>query len=238
MAQALVGSDVAVGVLPMGTANNVALALGLRDVDGQRLISSWETAVRQRFDVGVARGPWGVRSFLESVGVGLLSETMSAIDEGHASYVNDIGESEPRIAAALEVFRETLADLPATDVTLRVDGKDLSGRYVLVEALNFGAAGPNLQFAPHADPCDGLLDLVLAENVDRHVLRERLDQFRSDPTGAPALQTRRGRHIELTCRGCLLHVDDELWRGDQQSNLTIQLSIEPGALIFLVPAAS
>src|SRR4029450_1009594 len=119
-----------------------------------------------------ARAPWGLRRFLESVGAGLLSETMFAIDEGHARYVNDIGESERRMAAALEIFRRVLLDLEARDVTLRLDEVDLSGRYVLVEALNFGVAGPNLQFAPHGDPCDGLLDVVIAEDIDRRLLSE------------------------------------------------------------------
>ena len=163
---------------------------------------------------------------------------MLAIDEGHARYVNDIGQSEPRIAAALEVFRRMLLDVEARDVALRLDGADLSGRYVLVEALNFGAAGPNLQFAPQCDPGDGLLDLVLAEDVDRHMLRDRFDQFRSDPTGAPALRTHRGRQLELTCVDCVLHVDDELWRGQADANVSIAVSVEPGALTFLVPNTS
>lgn len=238
VAQALVGTNVPIGVVPTGTANNVALALGLKSLDGQAVISSWETAIRQPFDIGVARGPWGVRRFLESVGAGLLSETMLAIDEGHARYVNDIGQSEPRIAAALEVFRRMLLEVEARDVALRLDGADLSGRFVLIEALNFGAAGPNLQFAPQCDPRDGLLDLVLAEDVDRHMLRDRLDQFRSDPTGAPALRTHRGRRLELTCVDCVLHLDDELWRSRADANLSVAVSVEPGALTFLVPATS
>jgi diacylglycerol kinase family enzyme len=81
-----------------------------------------------------------------------------------------------------------------------------------------------------------LLDVVIADDSDRQRLCERLDQFRSDPTGAPALRTHRGRHLKLTCAGCLFHIDDELWRGRADTTVTIELSIEPAALTFLVPA--
>jgi diacylglycerol kinase family enzyme len=164
--------------------------------------------------------------------VGLLSESIHVIDVGHAGYVNEIADSGAPIRAALEVFRHTVDDMPTAAVDLRLDGQALSGKYLLVEVLNFGAAGPNLNFAPHGDAADGLLDLVLAEEADRHILRERLDLFRSEPTAAPVLRTHRGRRIEMRCQGCLLHLDDELRRGDDG---TIEITVEAGALTFLIP---
>ena len=232
VARSLAGRDIPLALLPMGTANNIAAALGLQNSDLRRLIDGWNDAARRPFDVGVARGPWGECRFLESVGVGLLSEAIHVIDEGHARYVNEIGDTALRIDAALEVFRHTLDEMPTAAVELRLDGEALSGRYLLVEALNFGAAGPNLNFAPHGDPADGLLDLVLAEETDRHILRERLGQFRSEPTAAPVLRTHRGRRIELRCEGCLLHLDDQVRRGDEGA---IEITVEAGALTFLIP---
>jgi len=232
VARSLVGRDIPIALLPMGTANNIAAALGLQDYELSRLIAGWNDAARRPFDVGVARGPWGECRFLESVGVGLLSEAIHVIDEGHARYVNEIGDTALRIDAALEVFRHTLDKMPTAAVELRLDGEALSGQYLLVEALNFGAAGPNLNFAPHGDPADGLLDLVVAEEADRHILRERLGLFRSEPTAAPVLRTHRGRRIEMQCEGCVLHLDDQLQRGDAG---TIEITVEAGALTFLIP---
>jgi diacylglycerol kinase (ATP) len=233
VARALAGRRIPIALLPMGTANNIATALGLQNTELARLIAGWNDAIRRPFDVGIARGPWGEYRFLESVGVGLLSEAIHVIDEGHAGYVNEIGDTATRITAAVEVFRHTLQEMPIAPVELRLDGETLSGEYILVEALNFGAAGPNLNFAPHGDPSDGLLDLVLAEETDRHILRERLDQFRSQPAAAPVLRTHRGRHIEMRCKGCLLHLDDQLERGDDSA---FEITVEAGALTFLIPA--
>jgi diacylglycerol kinase family enzyme len=148
--------------------------------------------------------------------------------------VNEIGDTEARISAAVEVFRHTLHDVPAARVDLRVDGEAVSGEYILVEALNFGAAGPNLNFVPHGDPSDGMLDVVLAEEADRHRLRERLDQYRDDPMAAPVLRMHRARRIELRCESSLLHVDDELQRAPD-GLITLEITIEPGALTFLIP---
>jgi diacylglycerol kinase (ATP) len=238
VARALAGRAIPIALLPIGTANNVAVALGLKDIDLQRLITGWSSAARQPFDMGLARGPWGEFRFLESVGVGVLGKTIEAIDEGGAGYVNEIGESQARLDAALEVFRQTLHDIPAARVDVLIDGRDLSGSYVLLEALNFGAAGPNLNFVPHGDAADGLLDLVIAEEVDRPMLRERLDLFKSDPRSAPPLRTHRGRRIHLRCEGCLLHLDDELWHCEEGLTSTIDITVEEGALTFLVPSSS
>lgn len=236
VARALAGRNIPIALLPMGTANNVASALGLHNRDLASLIDGWNDAARRPFDLGVARGPWGEYRFLESVGAGLLSEAIHVIDEGHAGYVNEIADTQARIDAALEVFRHTLQSMPTADVELWLDGKTLSGEYILVEALNFGAAGPNLNFAPHGDPSDGLLDLVLADESDRHLLRDRLNQLRSEPGAAAAtLRCHRGRRIEMRCKGGVLHLDDQLWRGEEGSAATIDIRVEAGALTFLIP---
>jgi diacylglycerol kinase family enzyme len=235
VARALEGRNIPIALLPMGTANNVATALGLQDRELAGLITGWDDAARRPFDVGVARGPWGEYRFLESVGLGLLSEAIHVIDEGHAAYVNEIGDTETRINAALDVFRHTVQEIPSAGIELWLDGEALSGEYILVEALNFGAAGPNLNFAPHGNPSDGLLDLVLAQEADRMLLRDRLNQLRSEPTSSSGLRTHRGRRIEMRCHGCRLHLDDQLWRGDDRTASTIDITVEAGALTFLIP---
>lgn len=60
-----------IAILPIGTANNIARALGITgDVDA--MIDHLGTAQARRLDVGLAEGPWGKRRFLEAVGFGLL----------------------------------------------------------------------------------------------------------------------------------------------------------------------
>ena len=235
VAREMGGRSIPIGLLPMGTANNIATSLGLTGMAFPDLIAGWAQASRQSFDVGVAGGPWGTFRFLESVGAGLLSETMAAIDLGSSAHVNEIDHTEDRIAAAFVVFRETLLEMSASPFELRLDGQELSGNYLLVEALNFGAAGPNLQLARHANYSDGLLDVVLVEEHQRHSLCDELELFRSDPRQAPTLRVHRGCRLQVRCARCLVHLDDQLWtQGSGRINMDV--SIERGALTFLIPS--
>ena len=61
----------------MGTANNVATTLGVKHLAIDELIFGWTSARRVKFDVGNAKGPWGSKPFIEGLGMGLFTDTMS-----------------------------------------------------------------------------------------------------------------------------------------------------------------
>jgi diacylglycerol kinase family enzyme len=233
----LLKKPVPLALLPLGTANNIATSLGVADVPLPELIAGWSTAARRPFDVGIARGPWGAFRFLESVGAGLLSESIAHIDEGWASHINAIDDAEHRMASAVEVFRETLMSLAPTHFDLDFDGHDVSGDYVMVEAMNFGTAGPNLQLSRFADYSDGLIDLVLVDARSRERLHRELGLFRSDPDLASTLTVHRGRHLRLHGPARMFHLDDQLWTPNRPT-MSIEVSIERAALLFLVPSSA
>jgi diacylglycerol kinase (ATP) len=220
-----------IGILPAGTANNIATSLGLTEIPMLDLVAGWPRAAHQPFDVGVARGAWGEFRFLESVGAGLLSDSIATINEGWASHVNEIDDQDRRIGAAFEVFRHTLRHMSASEFDVRVDGTELTGKYLVVEVMNFGVAGPNLILSQDADYSDGLLDVVIVPPDRRELLHQQLEQFRSDPARAPALPVHRGRHVQLRCDGCTLHLDDRLWRS--AGSLAVEFTVDTGALTFL-----
>src|SRR5882762_7775002 len=58
VARRMVGRGVPVGVLPSGTANNIARTLGLLDLPFEELVRAWERPRRVKLDVGIAAGPW------------------------------------------------------------------------------------------------------------------------------------------------------------------------------------
>lgn len=60
-----------IGLLPMGTANNIATTLGFQGKP-EDIIAGWDLTHRQAFDVGVLNGPAGETLFLESAGFGLF----------------------------------------------------------------------------------------------------------------------------------------------------------------------
>ena len=76
VARHLHNRDIPLAILPIGTANNVARALGLNDYI-EALISQLPTAQPKRLDIGVARGPWGKRRFLEAVGFGTIAKAIA-----------------------------------------------------------------------------------------------------------------------------------------------------------------
>ena len=77
-ARLLAGKPIPLAVLPLGTANNIARTLHA-DAPSEQLVACWDTAERRRLDLGVARGPWGERRFLEGVGIGLVPATITSV---------------------------------------------------------------------------------------------------------------------------------------------------------------
>lgn len=227
------GGGVPIAVIPLGTANNIAGALGLSSRAIPDLVAGWSHARRQSFDMGTARAGRSYQ-FLESAGVGLLAATIARIAHGDAAYVDELDEAEGRLEAAVDVLCDELSRIEPVQVELDLDGRAVSGAFVLVEVLNFGGAGANLRLAHEADPADGYFDVVLVDADGRQALLDHLPLYRTDPDRAPRLPTCRARHIRLSCPGCVLHLDDKLLRRAPSERDPVELTLEPAALTFLV----
>jgi diacylglycerol kinase (ATP) len=232
LARTTVARQIPIAVLPLGTANNISNALHPDGPSITSLVSGWTTAVRQPFDLGVARGPWGARIFLESIGAGLIAETIAEVDHTDGASINDVDDPALRVAAARHVSAHILERLAPVALEVHVDGQRHAGEYVLVEVLNFGAAGPNLRFTPTSDYADGLFDVVLVTHEDRQHLLDFLQSDRAEPAKLTALRARR---VTIHGEGCLLHLDDRLERSAERQRISVDVSVQHAALTFLVP---
>ncbi|HEY7111601.1 MAG TPA: diacylglycerol kinase family protein [Thermoanaerobaculia bacterium] len=212
-------------ILPFGTANNIARVLGY-DGPLDALPRRWANGRRMAFDVGVARGKWGERRFLEGVGIRLIPEFLRTAKERLEE--NGDGDAGAQLELSRRVFRETLALLKPQRCALTVDGDRLEGEFLFVEVLNIGAIGPRLSILPEADPSDGFLDLVTAGEEGRDELLALLDENPSG--GRPALPTRRVRRVEMLDWGSL-HIDGKIEAGDDGA---VSVGVEPGRVEFLV----
>ena len=234
--RAIGGRNMLVTALPLGTANNIAGWLGIVDVPVDQLVRKWDDGDVQPFDVGVADGPWGRRTFLESVGVGLLTDTMAEIDSGVAGYVNRLDGRDARVDAALAVLEQRLDDPPVVACRMQLDDQDVSGDYLLVEIMNFGTAGPNLRLSPNAHADDGLLDIVTIAATQTSSLKAHLSSLRSGPGHLPFVGVTRAQRVTIDCEGCQFHLDDELWPdGRGTAHVRGHLETRHAAVKFLVP---
>lgn len=240
VAKSLIGKGIPIAVLPLGTANNIAKTLGLLDRPLQQLISGWAAARRIKFDVGVANGPWGSRFFIEGLGIGLFTETMYRLDATSNADLAHLDGTDEKITSVLEMLKKRLQSPPVKKLKATLDGRDISGEYILLEAMNTSYIGPNLCLAPHANPSDGLLDMVFVVRGEQDRLHKCLSDCIEGKLTPPTLTVRRGKHLQVQWDRFPVHIDDEVWpnHGETAPRLSspVDVTIKPHALEFLAPA--
>jgi diacylglycerol kinase family enzyme len=222
------GSRIAIAPLPFGTANNIARSLGIGGDDIGALVDGWAAARRITTDLGIARGDWGERRFVEGLGGGLVPAAIAAMVRSKSS---EALSPPAKLARAIRTFRETLSAIEPTRITLSVDGDEQTHDVILLEVMIMRSVGPNLILAPDAVFDDGVFDVVLAgvehrDAIDRY-LRCAHNPADDEPLDLPTL---RGRRVAMTGWRDL-HVDDEIH--DDQSCGVVSIEIEPRSVTFL-----
>jgi diacylglycerol kinase (ATP) len=225
VARTLAGTEVPLAVVPTGTANNIARSLGL-GVDAHEAVKRLARAELRHLDLGRvasdAHGE-GCQRFVEGFGVGVFA------------YV--LGERASRrhkvLRRALRLVAKELEDYDPPAYEVEADGRDLSGRYLLVVAMNTKSFGPALPFAPEARWDDGVLDLVLVTPDARDALVHHLRRSSIEGDIAfPPFQTVRVRHVRLEADGRWAHLDDR----PRELEGPATIDVEPAAVSVLVPA--
>jgi diacylglycerol kinase family enzyme len=222
--------QVPLALLPMGTANNIANALSitgkLKDI-----IRNWHQHHLLYYDAGTVSGVPETSFFLEGLGCGVFPQLIHQMKP--LSEVLNNCETSEKIRKALEELHALIPSFEAIDTTLQIDGNEYKGRYLLVEIMNIRSIGPNLVLAPHADPGDGMLEVVLVPEEQRFALalyvQEQLNGIAST-FPFPAIQA---RQATLQCNASLLHIDDQLIENPAEQ-ITLKIALEPGRLSFLV----
>lgn len=194
-----------VGVIPLGTANNIANSLGIGGRP-EEIIAGWPAADAKSVDVWRARGPWGEWTFIEGCGVGALARATHRMDDkaikGHSP--------EHEISIARAALKETLSHSEPVPATLALDDGTLEGRFLLLEMLNFGAVGPRLPLAWSADPSDGFLEIG-------YTLEEHYNDFcewlldGASPFEAAPVTLLRSRTVAVTWQNARFRIGDRFW---------------------------
>ncbi len=219
VARRLAGTGVSMGIIPTGTANNVARTLGI-GVEPQRAIECLPHAVGRDIDLGFfsAEGIGG--RFLEGLGVGLLARAMAE------------GPHPPRktLGHALDVLARELESFEPTPSRIRIDGRELSGNFLVASVMNLRSLGPAIGLAPDARFDDGELDVVLVRPEQRGGLLAHL-RGEIDPERLPRFEVHRAKRVRLEGPHTWVHVDDRTTRLEGAA----EIWVEPSAARFLIP---
>jgi diacylglycerol kinase family enzyme len=237
VARRLIKRGVPIAVLPMGTANNISRTLGIADLSVFELIPTWSSSRQLQFDTGCATGPWGERRFIEGVGLGLFTSAIPHIDANET--MAELNDVEVKLTYTLQLLRDHLDDCPPTKVKATLDGKDISGEYVLLEAMLMQFIGPNLYLAPKTIRDDGLFDVVIVKDEDRQDLHNHLENWQDGMLWPAEFKTRRGKSLKIEWTGFPVHIDDKIWpaKGKKKPKppATIEVTVERKSLEFAVP---
>jgi len=241
VASQLVDTGIPLSVLPLGTANNLARTLGFV-ASPEEIIARLEGRKKRAFDVGFAHGPWGERYFFEAAGGGLLADYVRAAkkEEKKNKTIKKLSK-EQEMARHGALLCRMLHDYPARKWKIELDGRDISGRYILWEAMNIHSVGPALHLAPRAGTKDGRFDFACARPAHCAVLAKHFEARVAGKKSKSPLPTRRFRELRIAWKGSTIHFDDKLWPDKKQSGRSpseIKITVKPSALIILQPAAT
>lgn len=242
----LIGTDIPMTFLPMGTANNIAKSLDV-PTDPFEYIAGLKNPRTVPFDVGCLQAPWGEEYFVEGAGFGFYADVLAA-------YKPEKGKS---IWRGLEALGSQMFKGNAYHKQLTLNGEQITGEYLLVEVLNTTAIGPRLKLAPKATSDDGLLELVCVMADDRAGLLDYLTgMLTEDLDRLETVITRQVEALSFQWDGFPIHVDGEVrppnWAESQEVEETefglrsylphpetgeIKIKVLPGAVSLLLPGA-
>jgi len=185
-AQGLAGGETALAPVPLGTGNDLARELG-HPLDPVRAFASGLEGTISRIDLGRI----GERLFCGVAGVGFDA----AAAEYARSRVKRLRGPAVYVFAALA----TLVTYRPPRFVLRGDCGELEGEIFFVAFANSSHYGGGMRIAPDADPCDGLLDVVLVRRAPKLSLLRLLPAvYRGAHVRHPAVEIRRATRLELT----------------------------------------
>lgn len=239
----LLGSDVKIAPIPMGTANNIARTLELFGSPIE-IVAGLADPMERCLDIGRVQTPDGPAYFMEAMGAGAFADVLKRYDPKD-------GKSIPR---TIQSMLDTLKNYQPKFFHINLDGQDLSGSYFMIEVMNTPAMGLRYMLAPDAKADDGLLDLVMIHaNQRENYLKFMAGALMGNLDGFSTVSLQRGKNLEIAWRGFPLHLDAEVVSGTgwieryesavemDDSNLLdvpdpyLKVEVVPKAIQFLVP---
>ncbi|GCF08163.1 diacylglycerol/lipid kinase family protein [Dictyobacter arantiisoli] len=221
VANGLLNTKCALGIIPIGTMNNIACSLAIPD-DIEKACEIIVRGTTSRIDVGSING----HIFLEVAGIGLEAALFPAAEEFKSKGMHST------LHGIVQGLR-TLITFQPTNFTITFDGKKRRRvRAIQISVCNSPYYGAHFRFAPNAVMDDGLLDVLIYRKFSKfdymlHALS--ISQGRRDL--APRISRRKIKTIQIEAEPPVeIHAD-----GEQKGTTPATISIQPGVLQVRVP---
>jgi YegS/Rv2252/BmrU family lipid kinase len=226
-AAALVGTDVALGVIPGGTGNLLAGNLRI-PASPARAARALVRAKPRLFDLGRMERPAGLQYFAVACGAGYDARVMAGTLSEH--------KRRWGMAAYVATTLRLMSELRSNLHSITIDGVEYEANAAMVLVANCGEViPPFVKLGPGITPDDGLLDVVVvrADNFPQS-LRAVWDLLRLTPgaSGPDAyVGHARGREVKVeTDRPQPVQLD-----GEPGGTTPFTASVVPGAIRIMVP---
>lgn len=223
VASALVGTDAVLGVVPAGTANDLARTMGTpRD-----LVAATAVALQgPARTIDAAETDSGER-FVNIAGAGFDAAVSVTIDRQRAAR-----RLSPQLRYYLAIL-STFVRYRATDLVVTVNGERREAPGCLLAAVGvMRFYGGGLMMLPRADPADGLLDVCWGQGIRLAELVSFMSLLRKGGhLEHPKVRYAQAREVAIEAASeTPFHLD-----GDVCGRLPFSARVLPGALRVAVP---
>lgn len=204
----VIDKKIPLAILPMGTANNLAKAMGIEVADDHKShIRYWKQSRPQHFDIGIIKNMDTTCFFLESAGFGAFPTLMQRMKTADKK---DVDTAEDKLKLARQVLLDIVLHMDAAPYRIKTDSATYEGSSLLLEVMNISSLGPNLVLAGDAKTDDGVFDIVSVEESQREDYADYLRKLIKGDEATFPYRTFTAAELSIDTDSRDMHMDDEL----------------------------
>lgn len=223
--QAVYGTDTVLGIIPVGTGDDIARGLGLPRNDPAAAADVIADGRTRQIDYAVINAADGTeRAYLAVMSAGFDSQ----VTERANNLRWPTGKSRYLVAtiAELGVYR-------AADFTITVDGRTTHDEAMMLAIGNGSSYGGGMYVCPNAVIDDAQLDLTLLTKTSKATfLRIFPSVFKGTHVKQPSVRTMRGARIHVEAQGQTAYAD-----GERVGPLPVDVHVVAEGLRVFAPVA-
>lgn len=221
MVNVLAGSNKNLGIIPMGSGNDIATNLGIPS-DIKKCCKIIKQQNVKKLDLGLINDS---------------SYYLCIAGSGFDSEVNDLANNTKYPIKGPSKYTysvyKTLLTFKSKEFTLTYDGREKQVYGMMIAASNMSSYGGGMKITPDASPEDGLFDVCIIKKMSKpHFIKIFPKVFEGKHVGDPNVEIFRTREIKLDSEYDFSVFAD----GEYICKLPATFKIVPGKLNFLVPA--